>query len=310
MFKEVKNEENKIEAAASNGSNRSLNLTDLSLKMENFCFCLIDDCNDIDVPLVDIQFNRFQLTQKFAGKNPANQLSQLSSANNQQQQGNAEFALNIDYFNRLVSGWEPLVEPWLARFDWKLKPTKNVFTLTSMDVLNVNLTNTFIQLISDVTANWKANLQLDSKQISQQSSIRIKHKIFQPYKLVNLTGQQIKFIPFQYTDTNSTALLGKSTVDEAVVGLISSSSLNSLNHLEASCEWIQVEDKCEKQFSFFAANLKGSHFHSNHHYEQRVKNNQLRKLAQNRIRVKMDGWSEIRPLTVDKVGTYYREVFF
>lgn len=79
-------------------------------------------------------------------------------------------------------------------------------------------------------------------------------------------------------------------------------------------EWILVDDKSEKQFSFLSVDspngtkLNNSNMHSNHHYAQRSHNNQLRKLVQNRIRIKMDTWSEIRPLTVDKVGTYFREV--
>lgn len=153
-------------------SNSSLNISELNLWMGNFCFCLIDDCNDIDIPLIDIQFNRFNLAQKFA----------TMTFPQQQQQGSAEFALNIDYFNRLLSGWEPLVEPWLARINWKFKLTKNVFTLTSMDVLNLNVTNTFIQLITDVLTNWRADFNANLNQPKR-------HKLFHPYKLVNLTGQ-------------------------------------------------------------------------------------------------------------------------
>lgn len=48
--------------------------------------------------------------------------------------------------------------------------------------------------------------------------------------------------------------------------------------------------------------------HSNHHYAQRNHNYQLRELIQHRIRVKLDDWSEIRPLTIDKVGTYFRDI--
>lgn len=48
--------------------------------------------------------------------------------------------------------------------------------------------------------------------------------------------------------------------------------------------------------------------HSNHHYAQRAHNYQLRELVQHRIRIKLDDWSEIRPLTIDKVGTYFREI--
>ena len=71
------------------------------------------------------------------------------------EQGSAEFGLNIDYYNRLLSGWEPLVEPWLARLNWKIRNNKNCYTLTSMDILNLNITNPFIDLITSVLSNWK-----------------------------------------------------------------------------------------------------------------------------------------------------------
>ena len=48
--------------------------------------------------------------------------------------------------------------------------------------------------------------------------------------------------------------------------------------------------------------------HSNHHYSQRAHNYQLRELVQHRIRLKLEDFSEIRPLTIDKVGTYFRDI--
>ncbi len=53
---------------------------------------------------------------------------------------------------------------------------------------------------------------------------------------------------------------------------------------------------------------KSNTMHSNHHYAQRAHNYQLRELVQHRIRIKLEDWSEIRPLTIDKVGTYFRDI--
>lgn len=228
----------------------SLHLVDMNMWMGNFCFCIIDDCNDIDIPLVDLQFNRFNLVYTFASAATATAASTSH--------GSAEFALNIDYYNRLLSGWEPLVEPWLARVDWKYKPTKNIYTLTSMDVLNVNLTNTFMHLIVDVVNMWKSDFDANGPAPKR-------HNQFQPYKLVNLTGQPIKLALFEDTSTGA--------------------------------EWIVVDDKCEKQFSFVA-----NQNHSSHRSHLQYNPQQRHKLAQNRLRVKLDNWSEIRPLTIDKVS--------
>jgi vacuolar protein sorting-associated protein 13D len=127
-----------------NNNKNKLLISDVNLSISNFCICIIDDCNDIDIPLADIQFSRFSLLNNL---NTNVQKTEGFSLTNQSN-GTAEFALNIDYYNRLLSGWEPLIEPWLARINWKFKSNKNVFTITSMDVLNLNITNPFIDLIT------------------------------------------------------------------------------------------------------------------------------------------------------------------
>jgi hypothetical protein len=113
--------------------------------------------------------------------------------------GSVEFALNIDYYNRLLSGWEPLVEPWLSRFNWNLKLEANSLTITSMDVFNVNVTNPFIELIRGVVSNWHDDFY--SKKITTNK----RSKLFQPYKILNLTGQPIKFCFFQNVNSISSS---------------------------------------------------------------------------------------------------------
>jgi len=154
----------------------------IKLNMSNFCLCIIDDCKDVDIPLTDIQFNRIKLVHSFV-------VNQDIGG-----QGSAEFSLNIDYYNRLLSGWEPLIEPWLARLNWRLKQTANSFTLTSMDVLNVNVTNPFIDLITGVLANWRDEYENEK---SNFGYINKRHKIFQPYRLINLTGEKIEYCTFK-----------------------------------------------------------------------------------------------------------------
>lgn len=153
----------------------------VKLSMGNFCICIIDDCKDVDIPLTDIQFNRIKLVHNFP-----TEIGKTRVIANTAEQGSAEFGLNIDYYNRLLSGWEPLIEPWLARLNWTFKPSTQSFTLTSMDVLNVNVTNPFIDLITGVLSNWKDEYD---NELSSVGYITKRHKIFQPYRLVNLTGK-------------------------------------------------------------------------------------------------------------------------
>lgn len=284
-----------------------ISVVEMSIWMTNFCLCIIDDCNDIDVPLIDIQFSRFNLLSNYqrspSDMNETVGVAGLNRLFGPGGQGSAEFAVNIDFYNRLLSGWEPLLEPWLARLNWKLKPDKNVVTVTSMDVLNVNLTNPFIELITGVFSNWKRDFNT-----APDSTLKAKrHTSFQPYKLINLTGQPIKFSILQNANSSSTT---SSNYD-------SNTNLRSLE--QANSVWITVEDKCERQFNFnsliqshadksgpLKSKLGGS---STTNFAQRSHNNQLRKLVQNKIRIQLDDWSEIRPLSIDKVGTYYRDIY-
>lgn len=259
-------------------SENSQSLSEINLSVSDVCVFLVDDSNDIDIPLLDIHLNNLIMNKKLL----------INTSTSLQRQGSAQFVLNVDYFNRLLSGWEPLIEPWRPRIDWKVKSNKNIFTVTSMDVLNVNVTNTLVQLANDVMENWRADFS--ARRLPKQQ------KVFQPYKLVNLTGQKINFIPYQYTDSSD---------------LLTSSDLvgvQDLGQTEIGTEWIPVEDKCEKRFNFLSANSERHKDCKLDRYYQRM-NKGLQKLIQNRMRIKIDGWSEIRPLTVDKVGTYYREIY-
>ena len=261
----------------------------LELSMENFCICIIDDCKDVDIPLTDIQFNHMKMVH-FMKKDDSNMMLE---------QGSAEFGLNVDYYNRLLSGWEPLVEPWLARLNWKIKNNKNCFTLTSMDILNVNITNPFIDCLSGVLANWKDEYNNKSIQYSKR------HKIFQPYKLLNLTGEQFQYCTFK--DTNSVAL--NSNTQKFLGDKTTSPQLQDLDII--SSDWVKIDDKAEQQFNFYeiSKQSKSNSMHSNHRYAQRAHNTHLRELVQHRIRVKLDDWSEIKPLTIDKVGNYFRDIY-
>jgi len=58
--------------------------------------CLIDDCQDADVPLAELVFADIYILHKFYPQN----------------QGCSYFRLIGDYYNRALSGWEPTIEKW------------------------------------------------------------------------------------------------------------------------------------------------------------------------------------------------------
>ena len=68
----------------------------LQVRAGSISVCLIDDCRDSDVPLMEISLQSMHFFQKLAPNI----------------QGSAMFTLMADYFNRKLSGWEPVLEPW------------------------------------------------------------------------------------------------------------------------------------------------------------------------------------------------------
>jgi len=64
------------------------------VKASHICVCVIDDCRDSDVPLLELSVSQLALEQEVDGG------------------GTAKCILSSDYYNRLLSGWEPFIEPW------------------------------------------------------------------------------------------------------------------------------------------------------------------------------------------------------
>jgi hypothetical protein len=64
------------------------------VKASHICVCVIDDCRDSDVPLLELSVSQLALEQEVNGG------------------GIAKCILASDYYNRLLSGWEPFIEPW------------------------------------------------------------------------------------------------------------------------------------------------------------------------------------------------------
>ena len=97
---------NKSAGAVGNSSN--LIITEMNVWISNFCICIIDDCMDIDVPLVDIQFNRFSLSngcKMTAGSDNKETVGVASGMFGTGAQGSAEFALNVDYSIEALGGF-------------------------------------------------------------------------------------------------------------------------------------------------------------------------------------------------------------
>ena len=65
-------------------------------------FCLIDDCGNNDIPLVEILLSNLYLWHDLQHTG----------------EGTSHATVMGDYYNRNVSGWEPFIEPWKCTMQW------------------------------------------------------------------------------------------------------------------------------------------------------------------------------------------------
>lgn len=119
----------------------SFAITAMEMKASSVCLCLINDCGDADVPLAEISCNAISIHQTLE---PGIE-------------GKASFQLIGEYYNRNLSGWEPFLEPWRCNVEWKQYLTQDArmnVQILAADVLNLNLTRTFLELYDQTKGSW------------------------------------------------------------------------------------------------------------------------------------------------------------
>lgn len=81
----------------------SLIFRNIEVKANCISVCIIDDCGDSDVPLLEISLAELNLHQIVPG---------MHAGVDVHSQGYLQCVLAGDYYNRELSGWEPVIEPW------------------------------------------------------------------------------------------------------------------------------------------------------------------------------------------------------
>lgn len=143
----------------------------LNIQIQNGNFTLIDDCKDIDVPLFEVKLTKFNSLAKFERK-------QLIV--------DCNYTLTCDYYNRALSGWEPFIEPWQNKVQFKLQkePSRKIIvSFDSTKTLNFVITNTFLNLYKSVYQTWSDEYQKLCNE-GHYKSLK-KRSPFIPFKLKN-----------------------------------------------------------------------------------------------------------------------------
>ncbi|XP_054162795.1 intermembrane lipid transfer protein VPS13D-like [Oppia nitens] len=254
------------------------NFSVIEIRIQNGTLCLIDDCNETDVPLLELNIKDFRLMQH-------NSEPLL--------EGFSQMAFSCDYFNSALSGWEPFIEDCKLQLSWNVidRPfhiktldshkKKISFHFELKEMLSINMTSHFIGLIKNVSHSWIQDIQ-DFMNLSPTKRAFRHRTPFIPYAIKNETGCRLRFYAIQ--DSHQSNVL----CDQKMSDL--------LNETQTQMNWITVEKNQTIPFSFdlVTKTLKTRHYDS--HMEKAHK-----------IVVAVDGWKAVFPVTINRVGIYFRE---
>ncbi|KAK0083635.1 hypothetical protein PV325_008476 [Microctonus aethiopoides] len=244
------------------------------IHIESACLkiCIIDDCRDADVPLLELMLLNFMLKQVPNGP------------------GCLRATFGIDYYNRVLSGWEPFMESWNATIQWEytigntLNSKRLQICIESEDSVNVNITSTFVELIKLVKDNWTQDYYLSSKDNNtamNKTSLSIqsyrRRSPFVPFALKNETGTKLWFKTFIAVTDDACR------INHRVIGD---------NLIERDLTWCEVAPGETIPFTF---EERGKFRHHSTHTVRR-----------HQVAVLVEGWRPVDPVTVDRVGIYFR----
>uniref|UniRef100_A0A8B9T0T7 Vacuolar protein sorting 13 homolog D n=1 Tax=Anas platyrhynchos TaxID=8839 RepID=A0A8B9T0T7_ANAPL len=270
-------------------------ISGVEIKAESICICFIDDCMDCDVPLAELTFSRLNFLQNLRA-NP---------------EVKAHFTLSGDYYNRELSGWEPFIEPWPCSVSWqqhastRLHPSRLKLEIQAEHRLDINITSVFIEQYTSTKQSWMEDYCKQDKEVNAISSEDCtgssvdspcfgqtemktpkRRQPFVPFALRNHTGCTLWFATLTTTPTRAALSHSGSP------GVVPEENGTLLDDAHNVSEWKEVNTGEEIPFEFEArGKLRHRHTHD---------------LRIHQLQVRVNGWEEVSPVSVDKVGTFFR----
>jgi vacuolar protein sorting-associated protein 13D len=228
----------------------------MKFSCEQISLCLIDDCLNANIPLLNLNFTSIKLN-----------IIEYETHRFQQ----ADFQLNIDYYNRLLSGYEPFIELWLLQMTFKTSNNSTSLLISSNHLLNINYTKTMHQLYDLVKNNWLEDYY-NTNDLTKENMYFRRPKPFEPYCFKNLVGQRVKFRTW-----------------------LSSQQRFDLNdHI--------VEYNETKSF-IFPSELSTTKINPNKDVQTTSSSSSF---SDRRLLISVDGWEWLQPISIDRVGTFFR----
>ncbi|KAL2104176.1 hypothetical protein ACEWY4_001044 [Coilia grayii] len=272
-------------------------LSGIEVKAESVCICFIDDCLDCDVPLAEITFSRLYVLQRIGST----------------QEGNASFTLSGDYYNRELSGWEPFIEPWPCFLTWhqqaagRLHPPRLKLGVRAKQRLDVNITSVLLEQYSTTKTSWLADYckEEDTPATQSTTSVSWMGSSVDPPSFaqtdVKLSKRRQPFIPYALRNhTGCTMWFATLTTTPTRVALSHSGSVDSISDVQGPgtddthnvSQWREVLPGEEIPFEFEA--------------REKLRHRHTHELKLHQLLVRVGGWEQVKPVSVDKVGVFFR----
>jgi len=232
-----------------------LNIHSMKFSCEQISLCLIDDCLDANIPLLNLNLTIIKLN-----------IIEYETYRFQQ----ADFQLNIDYYNRLLSGYEPFIELWPLQMTFKTSNNLTSLIICSNHLLNINYTKTMHQLYDLVKNNWLQDYYSNTNNLIKENMYFRRPKPFEPYCFKNLVGQRVQFRTW----------------------LSSQQRFDTNNHI--------VEYNEIKSFIFPSESLTTKF--TTHKDIQTTSSS----YSDRRLLISIEGWEWLQPISIDRVGTFFR----
>ncbi|VVC98574.1 unnamed protein product [Leptidea sinapis] len=305
--------------------NNKNTLKSLQLSAECVTLYVIDDCLDSDVPLLELcladvhleQFKNISVSNKVydvwckdlrkaeesfedpllvSTPSAASSTCTLDAGGAGPRRagagaGRLRGSLTVDYYNRMLSGWEPIIEPWRFESRWEYTLSSALLLrrlqveVTSPEILNVNITSALVDLARLVRTNWTADYYSPQTDASPKNS-PVGHRRrspFVPYALRNLTGHRLWF----------------TTLTTASDELREEGALKTWSSPDDS--WVCVRAADTEPFSFGARRGRAGGARGAGPGGDVT-------APLHRLVLRVEGWSPLDPVCVDRVGVFFRHV--
>lgn len=279
----------------SSNSNLFLSLLSvIEIRILNGSIRIIDDCNQLDIPLLELGVREFQLIQHYTSPKI---------------EAHAQTNFYCDYFNSHLSGWEPFVEHCQVAFSWKIhEPRCHLKSMLPPNILNnrfqvarrklaikievkkmfnINVSRTLLDLFDKVRGTWMQDIVNFMNIPPAKRSFR-QRQPFIPFALKNDTGSSIELFV-----TNKMFSTAKAP--------------DLITHCDLTPSLVVGVDQLVYFDLVDVQPINGSlnQFKQHHHRWSRNSNSIISPL---KILVKVDGWKATFPLYIEREGTFIRHI--